>query len=199
MISLSLISTTAQTCNNYTFRSNKVYILCNDLPYLNAFLHWNYHPANGTVDIAYRYAGLDSSAWVAWAINLKGRGMKGAQALVALHRSSGVPYAYTSSVDSYDCSLAESGLSFQVPSMAAEYVGNEMIIFATLVLPGNQTRLNQVWQEGPVTGGTPQSHSTSGANMKSMATVDFVSGQTSSGNEGGSDQRKKNVSGSLSQ
>ncbi|KAL6961110.1 hypothetical protein U1Q18_048307 [Sarracenia purpurea var. burkii] len=26
---------------------------------------WNYHPANGTVDIAYRYAGLDSSAWVA--------------------------------------------------------------------------------------------------------------------------------------
>lgn len=189
-------STSAQTCNNFTFSSNRLFTTCTALPYLNAFLHWNYHSSNGTVDIAYRHTGIDSSRWVAWALNLKGQGMIGAQCLVALHNSSGLPYAYTSSVDSYDTSLGETPLSFQVQRVSTEYVSNEMIIFATLVLPNNQTSFHQVWNDGPVSGGAPQSHPMNGDNLKSTGSVDFASGisNSSSGGGGSQQQKKKNVS-----
>ncbi|KAI8558095.1 hypothetical protein RHMOL_Rhmol04G0062000 [Rhododendron molle] len=191
-------SASAQTCNNFTFSSNRLFTTCTALPYLNAFLHWNYHPSNGTVDIAYRHTGIASSRWVAWALNLKGQGMIGAQCLVALHNSSGLPYAYTSSVDSYDTSIGETPLSFQVQRVSTEYVSHEMIIFATLVLPNNQTSFHQVWNDGLVSGGAPQSHPTNGDNLKSMGSVDFASGISySSSGGGGSQQKKKNVHGVL--
>lgn len=191
-------SSSAQTCSSYSFSRNRVYATCTDLPVLNSFLHWTYHQSNGTVDIAYRHGGVDTSTWVAWALNINGSGMRGAQSLVALHNSSsGVPHAYTSSVDGYVTNLAKSDLSFRVPSLSAEYVNSEMIIHASLVLPSSsRTSFNQVWQAGPVSsGGSPGRHLTSGANTQSVGTVDFASGQVSS--TGGSQQRKRNVHGVL--
>ncbi|KAI8558104.1 hypothetical protein RHMOL_Rhmol04G0062900 [Rhododendron molle] len=168
-------SASAQTCDNFTFSSNRLFTTCTALPYLNAFLHWNYHPSNGTVNIAYRHTGIASSRWVAWALNLKGQGMIGAQCLVASHNSSGLPYAYTSSVDSYDTSLGDTPLSFQVQRVSTEYVSNEMIIFATLVLPNNQTSVHQVWNDGPVSGGAPQSHPTNGDNLNVHGVLNAIS------------------------
>ena len=43
-------------------------------------------------------------------------------------------------------------LSFEVPKISAARENNETIIFATLVLPMNLTRVNQVCQIGPVNG-----------------------------------------------
>ncbi|KAL6999941.1 hypothetical protein U1Q18_001095 [Sarracenia purpurea var. burkii] len=198
LLTISLFaSSSAQTCGSNTFTSNRVYTTCTDLPVLNSFLHWTYHQTNGTVDIAYLHAGIDTSTWVAWSLNVDGSGMIGAQSLVALHNASGVPHAYTSAVTSYQTALAESELSFQVQRLAAEYVSNNMIIFATLVLPSGRTSFNQVWQDGPVSGGSPGRHATTGANLQSVGTVDFATGQTSSTGGGGSQQRKRNVHGVL--
>ena len=52
----------------------------------------------------------------------------------------------------YDTMLQESSLSFEVPKISAARENNETIIFATLVLPMNLTRVNQVCQIGPVNG-----------------------------------------------
>ncbi|GMY10044.1 Cytochrome b561 and DOMON domain-containing protein [Fagus crenata] len=66
-----------------------------------------------------------------------------------------------------------------------------MIIFATLVLPKNLTRVNQVWEEGPVNGdqGSLGMHALSGDNIKSMGTVDFLSKQTVLMRQGKGDSR----------
>lgn len=80
-----------------------------------------------------------------------------------------------------------------MPSISAEYVGNVMVIYATLVLPSGQTGFNQVWQSGPVSGGTPTVHPTTGDNMASYGTVDFVTGQSTGSSGGGALQRRKNV------
>ncbi|XAR68165.1 hypothetical protein NMG60_11003201, partial [Bertholletia excelsa] len=190
-------SSSAQSCRSYTFSSNKPYSHCNDLPYLSSYLYWTYHSVNNTVDMAYRCSGIDTSTWVAWAVNLNRRGMIGAQSLVAFHNSSGVPHAYTSAITQYDTNMQESDLSFAVPSLSAEYVNGEMIIYATLELPAGKTSFHEVWQSGPVSGGSPGQHPTSGAYMRSMATVDFLTGNSSVTGNGGSGETKKNVHGLL--
>ncbi|XP_058218385.1 cytochrome b561 and DOMON domain-containing protein At4g17280-like [Rhododendron vialii] len=194
--SLILSLSSAQTCNDYTFTSNKVFTTCTSLPYLSSFLHWTYH-SNSTVDIAYRHTGVDTSTWVVWALNLESDKMVGAQSLVAYHNSSGSVIAHTSAVTSYRTDLSASSLSFDVPSISAEYVENVMVIYATLVLPSGQTEFNQVWQSGPVSGGNPAEHPTTGDNMASYGTVNFVNGQSTGSSGGGALQRRKNVHGIL--
>ncbi|KAK9271607.1 hypothetical protein L1049_001969 [Liquidambar formosana] len=178
LISLFL-SSSAQTCRNFTsFTNNVIYNSCNDLPVLNSFLYWNYQ-SNGTVNLAYRHSGVTASNWVSWAINPAGQQMVGSQALVAFQNSSGVMHAYTSPVTQYQTSLAEGTLSFGVTGLSAELVNGDMIIFATLQITSSMgTTVNQVWQVGPVSGGAPGVHSTTGDNVKSMGTVNFLSGQT---------------------
>ncbi|KAG9143168.1 hypothetical protein Leryth_027321 [Lithospermum erythrorhizon] len=61
---------------------------CESLHVLDSFLHWTYHPRNHTVDLAYRRVGVEASDWVSWAVNFDGKGMIGAQCLVAFHDSS---------------------------------------------------------------------------------------------------------------
>lgn len=46
--SMMFLSSNAQTCSNYRFTSNQAFNSCTDLPYLNAFLHWNYDTSTGT-------------------------------------------------------------------------------------------------------------------------------------------------------
>ncbi|KAK9155383.1 hypothetical protein Sjap_002863 [Stephania japonica] len=189
------LSASAQTCRSTTF-ANRIYSACNDLPVLNSFLHWNYVASNRTVSLAYRHR-ISSRKWVAWAINPNARGMIGSQALVAFEQSNGSMTAYTSQVTSYGTQLQRGNLTFEVPDITAERRGDEIIVYATLRLPGNSATVNQVWQEGSLSGNTPQIHEMNPANRQSTGTINFQSGQsTGSGN---TDPRikRKNVHGVL--
>ncbi|KAJ9185119.1 hypothetical protein P3X46_004783 [Hevea brasiliensis] len=192
-----ILSSSALTCSSYTFSSNQVFIACNDLPHLNSFLHWNYNSSSSKLQIAYRQTGISSSRWVAWAINPVSLGMAGSQALVAFQQSDGTIKAYTSPISSYQTSLQEGKLSFDVTDLSATYSNNEMIIFATLGISNIGTAtVNQVWQEGPVSTDSPHVHSTTGANVQSMGTVNLLSGTV--GQSGGNDRtRKRNIHGVL--
>ena len=191
-----LVSSSAQTCGSYTFSNNNLYTSCTDLSELGSYIHWTRH-TNGTLEIAYRQPDFSSTNWIAWAINLNSTGMVGAQSLVAYVNSS-APYAYTSPVSSYSTTLAPGSLSFSVPKIEAENSNGEMIIYATLELSSSLTTVNQVWQEGPLSGGTPGTHSTTGEHVQSMGTLDLLSGQTSTGGSATSSRvRRRNVSDSI--
>ncbi|KAK9077395.1 hypothetical protein SSX86_005732 [Deinandra increscens subsp. villosa] len=194
----NLIISSAQDCSTYSFTNNAIYATCVTLPVQNSHLHWNYHSANGTADIAYRHTGVSTSQWVAWALNVGGSGMVGAQALVALPNSNGSVQAYTSDVTSYSTSLQQSPLSFQVPAIRAERVNGDVVIYATLVLPSGRTSFNQVWQSGPVSNGAPGAHNLGSENRNSVGTVDFVTGQAGAGGGvGGSLLHRRNTHGVL--
>lgn len=193
----NLALSSAQSCNTYAFRNNAVYSTCVSLPVLNSHLHWTYN-TNGTVDLAFRHTEATNSQWVAWALNLGGAGMQGAQALVAVTSSNGSIQPYTSAVPTYQTNLQPSPLSFEVPRITAESVGGDVVIYATIVLPSGGTAFNQVWQVGPVTNGVPSIHGTSGDNLRSVGRVDFITGQTTAGGAiGGSRQRRRNTHGVL--
>lgn len=177
LCSLRMASSQAGTCANHTFSSDRAFASCTDLPVLGAHLHWTYDAASDSLHVAYR-ATQSPSGWIAWAINPTGTGMAGSQAIVALQNSDGTMRAYTTPVDSYSPSMAEKELSFGVSNVTAEYEGGEMAIFAVVGPLGNGTAsgVNQVWQAGDsVVGGVPQAHATSGDNVKSTGTIDFVS------------------------
>lgn len=188
------LSSNAQSCANYNFASNQIFSACNHLPYSNSYLHWNHDQSAKTVKIAYRHAGVSSSQWVAWGINPSSQGMVGTQALVAFQRSDGSMRVYTTPVTSYQTQMQEGDLSFPVSDLTATYSKNEIIIFATLKLDNHSSTLNQVWQEGPVSGDSPAMHSMTGSNVQTMGTLNLLSGQT--GKTGGlnSNTMKRNVS-----
>ncbi|MFS7921862.1 putative cytochrome b561 and DOMON domain-containing protein [Helianthus anomalus] len=194
----NIIISSAQDCRSYTFTNNAIYATCVSLPVQNSHLHWNYHSTNGTVDLAYRHTGVSTSNWVAWALNVNGNGMVGAQALVVLLHANGSVQPYTSAVSGYGTALQPSSLSFDVPVIRAERVNGDVVIYATLVLPSGRTSFNQVWQMGPVSSGAPNAHPLGSENRNSVGTVDFVSGQTGAGGGvGGSLLHRRNTHGVL--
>ncbi|KAI3499002.1 hypothetical protein L1887_34793 [Cichorium endivia] len=198
LLSSLFLSSHAQTCSNYAFQNNKVFTTCNDLPVLNSFLHYTYNPSSQTLQIAYRHTNTDSSKWVAWAVNPTSQGMAGSQALVAFQQPDGTVKAYTSPITGYATQLAEGELSFPVSDLSASFLNNEIIIFATLGLNGSSV-VNQVWQEGQLSGNVPTAHATSGANVRSMGTLNLVSGQSSGSGAttGSSKTTKRNIHGVL--
>lgn len=194
------LSSSAQTCSNYAFASNKIFSACNDLPYLNSFIHYTYNPSSQTLQMAYRRTQIDSSQWVAWGVNPTAPRMVGSQAIVAFQQSDGTMKVYTSPLTSYQTQLAEGELSFPVSDLSATYSNNEIIIFATLQLENSSTTLNQVWQDGPISSNSPGMHSTTGNNIQSMGTLNLLSrlsGNTGGGAGGNSQTRKKNIHGLL--
>ncbi|XP_041024258.1 cytochrome b561 and DOMON domain-containing protein At5g47530-like [Juglans microcarpa x Juglans regia] len=196
LLSLCL-SSLAQTCSKYSFPSNQVFSSCNDLPYLNSFLHWNYNQSSGSLQIAFRKTGVTPSSWTAWAINPTGSGMKGAQALVAYQFSNGSLAFYQSQITSYATTMAESNLTYAVPELTATYSNSEIVIYATLALPNSITTINHVWQVGPVKDDKPQSHSLDDANTNSKGVLNLLSGEAGTSGGGGSRSRDKNVHGVL--
>ncbi|GER52871.1 auxin-responsive family protein, partial [Striga asiatica] len=178
IFSLYTASTAQSSCSTHTFPSNQIFSTCIDLPILNSHLHWNYDTSARTLNIAYRHTGISPSRWIAWALNPTGQGMVGAQALVAHQRPDGSMRAYTSPVTSYQTRLQEGNLGFPVSDLSATYSEGEMVIFATLRLDNFSLggKVNQVWQEGPVSGGFPGMHQTTGANMQSVGSLDLLSG-----------------------
>ncbi|KAM7276618.1 hypothetical protein ACFE04_018484 [Oxalis oulophora] len=77
--------------------------------------------------------------------------------------------------------MDETNLSFPVSNLKATFANSEMTIYATLHLSSDMLSTNQAWQEGPVTNGKPGAHSTSGANLKSVGSIDFRSGVSTTG------------------
>ncbi|KAJ6338712.1 hypothetical protein OIU76_008218 [Salix suchowensis] len=195
LISL-FMSSSAQTCKSYTFSGNQIYSTCTNLPQLSCSLHWNYYPSNMTADIAFRKTGASTSNWIAWALNPSGARMAGSQALVAYQRSNGSLYTYTTQVDQRG-SIVPGSLSFEVPNITVDYSGGDMTIFATLKLTSSLVSTNQVWQEGPLSGGSPGPHPTTGENGQSAGTLDFSSGTVTSTGVSSPKDRKRNVHGVL--
>lgn len=188
-----VLSSSAQTCRNYNFASNQLFTSCSDLPFLNSFLHWTYDHASMTARIAYRHSGVSPSRWVAWGFNPTSHGMVGSQTLIAYQESDGSMKVYTTPINSYQTGLQAGDLSFPVSDLSATYSDKEITIFATLKLENfSSATLNQVWQEGPVSGGYPGMHATSGPNVQSVGTLNLLSGATVG--SGSSQLRKKNVS-----
>ncbi|KAL0012146.1 hypothetical protein SO802_007254 [Lithocarpus litseifolius] len=172
------LSSSAQTCSTFTsFSNNLAYSSCKDLPYLNSSIYWNYNSSSGSLQIAYRHAGITTSNWVAWAINPFGLqpAMIRAQALVAFQLSNGSMRVYTSQITSYTTTLPEDKLQYDVPDLTATYANADFIIYATLALPSNTTTINQVWQEGPVSNDNPGAHPLATANTNSKGTLDLIS------------------------
>ncbi|RRT64171.1 hypothetical protein B296_00042076 [Ensete ventricosum] len=169
----------AQSCGNETFSGDKLYASCSSLPYLNASLHWNYHPSNGTVDVAYR-ALQTSDGWVAWAINPNGSGMIGANAFLAFPGSNGTVTVYTTQFSSYGVlpsDVKNENLTFAVYSREAEYSGGYYTIYAALELPRNDTKQNTVWQASTTfSDGVPYGHP-DGDHLRSKTSLDFLTGQ----------------------
>jgi len=197
-ISMSTLSF-AQTCSKYKFSSNNVFDSCNDLPYLDSFLHYTYESSTGSLHIAYRHTKLTTGKWVAWAVNPTSTGMVGAQAIVAYPQSDGTVRVYTSPIRSYQTSLLEGDLSFNVSGLSATYQNNEIVVLASLKLAqdlGNGGTINTVWQDGSMSGNSLLPHPTSGNNVRSVSTLNLVSGvSAAAGGAGGSSKlRKRNVS-----
>ncbi|CAK7322522.1 unnamed protein product [Dovyalis caffra] len=145
-------------------------------------LHWNFHPSSNRVDVAFRHTGVSNRRWIAWAINPTSGGMIGSQAIVSFPRTDGSLAVYTSPIISYRTRLEQGNLSFPVFDLSATNQNNEMIIYASLQFQGNITTVNHLWQVGPMSGNTPTIHSVapSSPNVKSVGSLDFLSGRITS-------------------
>ncbi|CAM0957319.1 unnamed protein product [Alopecurus aequalis] len=176
--SISFATAQSSSCASHTFSSNQLYGSCAALPRLGTTLHYNYTAAANTVAVAFR-APSKGAGWVAWGLNPNGTGMVGTQAVVAFRHSNGSLVAYPTLLDSYAPSMAPADaaeLGFPVSDVAAEYVknGKEMVVYATVALPGKGSKFNHVWQQGSsVVKDVPAAHLTTGDNILSTGTIDF--------------------------
>ncbi|KAK7245958.1 hypothetical protein RIF29_40812 [Crotalaria pallida] len=203
LLSSLLLTTSAQTCKQQTFTQNKVFSTCRDLPHLTSYLHWTYDQSTGKLDIAFRHTGITSSdRWVSWAINPNNNlnsAMPGAQALVAIPQSNGAaPRAYTSSISDYGTTLAEGNITYPHTGLSATYQNNEVTIYASLTLTSGTTSLVHLWQDGPVSGSSPQIHAMGNSNQQAKETLDLVSGVSQGGGSSGNSlRRRRNTHGVL--
>ena len=201
VLSSLLLTTSAQTaCKGQAFTENKVFTTCRDLPHLSSYLHWTFDQATGKLDIAFRHTGISGTdKWVAWAINPSNNlnsAMTGAQALVAIIPSSGAPNAYTSSIQNPGTTLAEGAISYNHSGLTATHQNTEVTIYATLTLPSGTTTLVHLWNDGPVSSGTPAMHAMTSSNTQSKESLDLLSGSSQAGS-GNSLRRRRNVHGVL--
>lgn len=161
----------ALKCTSQTFKNNKKYANCTDLPYLDAFLHWTYTSSDSSLSIAYIAPPAKSAGWVAWAINPTSMGMAGSQALLTFKQPDGSMTVNTYNISSYS-SVVKSKIAFDVSDTSADYSDGVMRIFAMLTLPVNTQSVNQVWQVGEsVTEGVPNHHEFQPPNLNSVGTL----------------------------
>lgn len=200
-VTTTLAQTTTQTCKSQNFTNNAIFTSCRDLPQLTSYLHWTYDQTTGKLDIAFRHKGItDTNRWVAWAINPNNdlaSSMNGAQALVAILQSSGTPKAYTSSIANSRTQLAESNIRYPHSGLIATHENNEVTIYASITLPVGTASLVHLWQDGAMSGSTPQMHDMTSANTQSKERLDLRSGASEQGSGGGSLSRRRNTHGVL--
>ncbi|KAM1291795.1 hypothetical protein ACFX13_019179 [Malus domestica] len=98
--------------------------------------------------------------------------MVGSQAIIACKRTDGTMTVHSSPIKSYGIHLEKGNLSFPLYDVSAAYENNQVIIFATIVLPNNVSVVHHVWQQRPMFGNNPGMHSLSGPNVQSFGTLD---------------------------
>ncbi|KAL7129155.1 hypothetical protein ABFS83_13G044900 [Erythranthe nasuta] len=174
-VSLLVSPAISQTCKSQTFgQSNTTFANCVDLPALDVFLHYTYDSSaapNPTLTLAFVAPPASPDGWVAWALNPRGSGMVGSQALIAFRDASGSVVVKTYNITSYS-PIAESPIEYEVLSKRAEFSSGVMTIFATLELSAGVAELNQVWQVGTsVRNGVPAVHAFGPDNLSSTGTL----------------------------
>ncbi|KAL6644497.1 hypothetical protein ACP70R_016105 [Stipagrostis hirtigluma subsp. patula] len=192
------VSAAGGACAAERFSKNRVYAACTDLPHLGASVHWTYDTAASSLSVAFVAAPPSSGGWVAWALNPDGDGMSGAQALVASPKGSGGAYAVdTYSISGY--SLGSPGpIAYPTSDLAAELGGDGRVrMFGTLKLQNGTGEVNQVWQVGPVSGGSIAPHGMGSDNKAAKGKLNLVTGAATAAGGGGSLARKKNTHGIL--
>ena len=174
----------SQTCRTQQFR-DKVYANCMDLPFLGAYLHWNYNASSATLSIAFLAHPPDDDGWVAWAINPYSTRMLGSQALLAYRPNSSIPTVKTYNISSFDVSSSWTKLSYDVSDISSEYSDSDyystITIFATWRLPEKTEKVNHVWQVGSVSQGVPGSHAKVGDSLQSVGVLELLLSSGSTG------------------
>lgn len=199
LVSIYCLLYTAQSqttdCSTFTFSNGRILSNCQSLVRLGSSIHWNYSADAGTISIAYR-APQKADGWVAWGLNLNGQGMIGTQAIVGLQASNGngSMNVFTTPISNRSPTMKQTPLSFPIANLAGDFSNDVMTLFATITLPNNTTVFNHAWQASNlVSGGVPVAHPTNGDNILSFGSLDFLSGQASSGG-GSSVITRRNVS-----
>uniref|UniRef100_A0A0E0CEC8 Cytochrome b561 and DOMON domain-containing protein n=1 Tax=Oryza meridionalis TaxID=40149 RepID=A0A0E0CEC8_9ORYZ len=185
-------------CAAERFSSNRVYAACSDLPHLGASVHWTYDAAAASLSVAFVAAPPSPGGWVAWGLNPTGGGMAGTQALVALPTGGGGGYeVQTFDIEGYSLS-APGKLKYPTSDLAAEVAADGRVsVFGKLALQNGTAEVNQVWQVGPVSGGSMMPHAMSSDNKAAMGKLNLLTGAATSSAGGGSNLRKKNTHGIL--
>lgn len=184
-------------CSSQKFSGNRYYQHCTDLPHLSAYLHWNYNPAESSINIAFLAPPARPDGWVAWGINPNGSGMIGAQALIAHKEANGSMAVRTFKLVSYK-KVEEGEIAYKVSKVEAEYKNGVVTMFATVRLPKETVVLNQVWQVGSsVVDGMPVMHELRAANLNSKGKLDLPQGQSSSNSGENSNLQRKRIHGLL--
>ncbi|WCJ37884.1 Cytochrome b561 and DOMON domain-containing protein At4g12980 [Euphorbia peplus] len=165
----------SQKCSSQTFKTNKVYTNCSDLPTLNSFLHYTYNSSNSSLAIAFKATPSKPEGWVAWALNLNGTGMAGSQALVAF-KSNGTLIVKKYNIISYSNLSETTKLAVDVWDVSSESDSTgAYVIFASVKVPSSLEKLNHIWQVGPsVMNGFPAKHDFAPANLAAKATLELV-------------------------
>ncbi|KAH9287823.1 hypothetical protein KI387_031940 [Taxus chinensis] len=161
---------------------SRAYAFCSSLVRLGATLSYTYNENNGSVDMAFKAAPAASGGWVGWGINPTAPQMVGTQALIAFRHSNGSTIVDTYDVKSKTAALNPSKISINVTDKSAVYESSsgKITIFASFILPSNETSVSHVWQVGSsVTSLSPGIHPTAQNNLNSLGTLNLKSGATS--------------------
>ncbi|XP_008244700.1 PREDICTED: auxin-induced in root cultures protein 12 [Prunus mume] len=180
LLALVISPAQAATCSSQTFKNNKLYANCSDLPFLSSYLHWTYNASNSSLSIAFVATPSKSEGWVAWAINPTATKMSGAQTLLAYKTEDGAPVVKTFDITSYS-SIVPGKLAFDVWDVSAEFSKGTFTIFAVVKVPKDAASVNQVWQLGPAinkTSGFPVKHDFAPPNLQSFSTLYLVANST---------------------
>ncbi|XP_016902216.1 auxin-induced in root cultures protein 12 [Cucumis melo] len=174
LISSSLSISHSLTCSSQSF-PDRTFTNCQDLPYLNAFLHWSYNPTNSSLSIAFLAPPPTTAGWVAWAVNPTATGMAGSQAFLAAFFAKSLTVR-TFNITSYNSVRPSPTLSFPFWDLASESSDDLFAIFVTVKVPEKASSLNQVWQVGPSVDsstGVPAAHEFKSDNLKSRGVLVF--------------------------
>ncbi|GER53089.1 auxin-responsive family protein [Striga asiatica] len=192
----SRISSQPANCPSQTFANGQAYSFCLGLSTLQSYLYWTFDRPTSTLSIAFICPAAEGR-WISWAVNPTGTGMFGSQALVAFRESSGRMAVNTYNITGYALP-PESAVWFRVVNSSADFSGQYMRLFATVVLPAAApTTLNHIWQTGPFRGGAPAAHEFQPANLNARGSLDLLRGVSTGSTGGGSRTRKRNIHGVL--
>ncbi|XP_021749680.1 auxin-induced in root cultures protein 12-like [Chenopodium quinoa] len=172
------------TCKSLKLSSNVTFENCNDLPTLDAVLHWTYDTSKSSLSMAFTASPPQPDGWVGWGLNPTAPGMKGAQVLVAHKGKDSV------TVDTYDLrdyhDIKKGPISYNVSSLSAEETSGKITVFGTWVIPKGESTVNTVWQVGPMMKDGIGKHAMEPANRNAVLKLSLTGAGAPGGSPAGS-------------